>query len=78
MKNIRNILLIAVLSIFIGFLFIANAPHPSYLCEGLSPGDPCQLYTMGCGDSSGVCELQEDCNDNPETDINECLFCVDD
>ncbi len=77
MKNLRNILLIIVILIISGFI-IANAPHPSYMCENKSVGDACQLYTMGCGDSTGVCKLQVDCIDDPETNVNECLWCVDD
>jgi hypothetical protein len=54
-------------------LLMGNAPAPWYACEGKSPGDPCQ-WGYGCA-PNGVCRLVEDCEDDPSTDLNECLQC---
>jgi hypothetical protein len=68
-----------LLAVFL--LSVANAPAPYWACGGKSRGDRCEPYgsTSGCfhGDPEGVCQLAESCTDNPETDVNECLNCVD-
>ena len=58
------------------FFIIYNAPPAYFACEGKKPGDACTPYSFyGCSCSSGVCVLMEDCADNPDTKINECLVC---
>jgi hypothetical protein len=68
-----------LLAVFL--LSVANAPAPYWACSGKSAGDQCEPYgsTSGCfhDDSEGRCQLYEGCTDNPETDVNECLNCVD-
>lgn len=54
-------------------LLMGNAPAPWWACEGKSAGDPCQ-YGYGCS-PNGVCQLVEDCVDEPNSEINECLQC---
>jgi len=62
---------------------VANAPAPYWACQGMSAGDRCTPYGStsgsGCGvngdDGKGVCRLVSTCTDDPETDVNECLFC---
>ena len=71
----KNVMLIVSILIFTVFL-IANAPAPYYACDGKAEGDSCEKYTTGCvGDSTGECVLNEDCEDYPDTDVNECLVC---
>ena len=55
------------------FLSLGNVPAPYYACEGKAVGDRC-TYGYGCS-GNGTCNLQTDCKDNPDTDINECLVC---
>lgn len=75
MRKLKNILLILAVLLVSSFI-IANAPEPFYACQGKQPGDECQPYsTSSCKDVKGECVLQEDCNDNPDTEINECLHC---
>ncbi len=75
MKMFKNLLLVLVILIISSFI-IANAPEPFWACNGLQEGDECEPYsTSGCKDVKGECVLQEECNDNPDTDVNECLFC---
>jgi hypothetical protein len=55
------------------FLSLGNMAAPYYACDGKAEGDPC-TYGYGCS-GNGRCRLVENCNDNPSTDINECLQC---
>lgn len=62
-----------VLLIGMLFLSLGNAPAPYYACDGKAEGDSC-TYGYGCS-GNGTCNLVEDCDDNPDTEINECLQC---
>lgn len=76
MRIKKNIALIIIV-IIIAFITIGNAPAPYWACEGLSEGDECEPYSYGsCSNKSGTCQLREDCTDDPESEINECLQCL--
>ena len=51
----------------------ANVPAAYFACEGAENGDHCQLP----GPRYGNCVLDTFCEDPPETEVNECLLCVD-
>jgi hypothetical protein len=53
---------------------LGNAPHPSAYCSGKAAGDRCKKGGYGCS-SDGICTLQTNCTDFPETSVNECLVC---
>ena len=55
------------------FLSLGNLPAPYYACAGAAPGDRC-TYGYGCS-NNGTCVLVEQCQDDPSTDLNECLQC---
>lgn len=58
-----------------GLLFImGNVPAPYYACEGKSPGDACS-WGYGCR-AGGRCQVDDECEDNPATEVDECLICV--
>lgn len=64
------------LIILIGGLFLSlgNVPAPYYACEGKAEGDRC-TYGYGCS-GNGTCRLlKENCTDDPNTELNECLVC---
>lgn len=65
---------LVILFLVVVLLLMGNAPAPYYACEGKSPGEPCQ-YGYGCA-PNGVCRLVEDCEDDPATELNECLQCM--
>ncbi|MDF1561563.1 MAG: hypothetical protein P1V51_00895 [Deltaproteobacteria bacterium] len=50
----------------------ANAPAPWWACEDKAAGDACDLYPTG----TGVCSPVSGCTDNPDTHVDECLYCV--
>ncbi len=58
---------------------VANAPAPYWACQGKSAGERCTAYgsSSGCGvtGDDSVCRLVSSCTDDPETDVNECLYC---
>ena len=51
----------------------ANIPSAYFACEGATEGDHCQTL----GPRYGNCVLDTLCEDPPDTDVNECLLCVD-
>ena len=51
----------------------ANVPAAFFACEGADPGDPCNKP----GPEYGACVLDTLCTDDPDTEVNECLLCVD-
>ena len=55
-----------------GFAY-GNVPAAYFACEGAESGDHCQLP----GPIYGNCVLDTLCEDPPDTDVNECLLCVD-
>ena len=55
------------------FLSLGNAPAPYFACEGKAEGDRC-TYGYGCS-GNGTCLLVKNCEDDPATDLNECLQC---
>jgi hypothetical protein len=67
----------------VGLASVANAPAPYWACQGKAAGERCTAYGSssgsGCsltgGDDDSVCRLVSSCTDNPETDVNECLYC---
>lgn len=63
-----------VLVICLFFLLMGNSAPPWYACEGKADGDPCQ-YGYGCS-TNGVCRLNPNCTDEPNSKVNECLTCV--
>ena len=75
---IRSLLLVLLLAL-LTVSTVANAPAPWWACEGKAVGDPCENYGGGggCGLTShdSVCQLQESCTDDPDTAVNECLYC---
>jgi uncharacterized protein (TIGR03382 family) len=52
---------------------LANIPAAYFACEGAESGDHCQLP----GPTYGNCVLDTLCEDPEDTDVNECLLCVD-
>jgi hypothetical protein len=67
-------IIITILSLFLLLLLLGNAPDPRLGCEGRSDGDPC-IEGFGCGTGTKICRLHKDCQDDPETELNECLYC---
>lgn len=65
------------LLIVVMFLLMGNAPAPYWACEGKAVGDPCTYgYYMGCSAPNGTCQIESpDCEDDPNSEINECLVC---
>jgi hypothetical protein len=55
------------------FLSLGNMAAPWYACAGMKEGDRC-TYGYGCS-NNGTCRLVTQCNDDPSTDLNECLQC---
>ncbi len=51
----------------------ANIPAAYFACEGAEDGDHCQLP----GPTYGNCVLDTLCEDPDDTEVNECLLCVD-
>ena len=51
----------------------ANIPAAYLACEGAEDRAPCALP----GPQYGVCVRDTLCNDPPETNVNECVICVD-
>jgi len=51
----------------------ANIPAAFFACEGAEQGEPCSMP----GPFFGNCVRDTLCVDNDETDIDECLLCVD-
>jgi hypothetical protein len=70
MRARRLILIVLICGLF---LCLGNAPAPYYACAGKAEGDPC-TYGYGCS-GNGTCKLVEACEDDPNTEINECLQC---
>ena len=63
---------------FVGLVLLsgqafANIPAAYFACEGAENGDWCQLP----GPSYGNCVLDTLCDDPADTEVNECLLCVD-
>lgn len=73
MVHIMNKLIIIVTLIILSLLLTANVPAPWWACDGKKSGDPC-TYGYGCS-TTGRCELIQNCKDNQETTVNECLQC---
>jgi len=80
-RRLRNL----ALAVLLAPLLMGNAPAPWFACEGKRVGDACQRYvgpsSSGCGgygggSADGVCALsQANCVDDPNTSVDECLFC---
>lgn len=51
----------------------ANIPAAFYACEGADEGAPCAMP----GPFYGNCVRDTLCEDDPETEVDECLLCVD-
>lgn len=51
----------------------ANIPAAFFACEGAEQGEPCSMP----GPFFGNCVRDTLCTDNPDTDVDECLLCVD-
>ena len=64
---------LVIFSLVVSLFLMGNAPAPWYACEGKAPGDPCQ-WGYGCS-TNGVCQLVDNCVDDPATELNECLQC---
>jgi hypothetical protein len=69
--RLRRIFFIALIGGL--FLSLGNVPAPYYACEGKAVGDRC-TYGYGCS-GNGTCNLSQQCEDNPDTELNECLVC---
>ena len=52
---------------------LANVPAAFFACEGAEQGAACALP----GPVHGACLLDTLCEDNADTEVNECLLCVD-
>lgn len=70
----KNIIIILILIVFSLFM-MGNAPAAYWACDGKYEGDTCTPYGYGCSSSDGVCGLIENCEDDPSTEVNECLMC---
>ncbi len=70
MRKPRVVLLVLMASVF---LTLGNVPAPYYACDGKAPGDRC-TYGYGCS-GNGTCTLVDNCTDDPNSAINECLQC---
>jgi hypothetical protein len=66
-------MLVFLIMLLIMFLSMSNVPAPWFPCEDKNVGDPC-VYGYGCN-NNGTCLIQEECEDSPETEVNECLQC---
>ncbi len=62
---------VAAMLILLPMVGLANSPAPYWACEGKAVGDDCDPY----GGGKGVCELDATCEDDPDTEIDECLYC---
>lgn len=51
----------------------ANVPAAFFACEGAPEGEPCSMP----GPFFGNCVRDTLCEDNPDTEVDECLLCVD-
>lgn len=69
--------LIVAFTLVIMLLLMGNVPAPYWACEGLTPGARCSYGYATCMGPNGTCQRDpnEDCVDNPETEVNECLIC---
>jgi len=68
----------AIISLFVFLILIlmGNSPAPWWACEGKNEGEPCTAYGTGCSlFRRGVCRRLENCQDDPQTTVNECLWC---
>jgi hypothetical protein len=66
-----------VMALFVALFLMGNAPAPYWACEGRAVGDACTYGYGSCAGSNGACQLEGgNCEDNPNTEINECLICV--
>jgi hypothetical protein len=70
--------MLVALTLITMLLMMGNAPAPYWACEGLAVGDPCSYGYATCTGPNGECQRDTDaqCEDNPDTEINECLICV--
>ena len=69
--NTRIALLALLASILVPAAALANSPAPWWACEGKTVGDDCDPY----GGGNGICEARTDCQNDPETEVDECLRC---
>ncbi len=53
---------------------LASSIAPWWACEGKKAGDACQIDLA----PDGICEAQEECTDDAETTVDECLWCAED
>lgn len=51
----------------------ANIPAAFFACEGAEEGEPCSMP----GPFFGNCVTDTLCEDDPDTDVDECMLCVD-
>jgi hypothetical protein len=72
--NMKKRICIITVFLLLLLLSLGNAAAPWWACEGLSEGDRC-VAGYGCGPGNKICMLHEDCRDDPETEVNECLWC---
>jgi|GEM_PF-3748499 hypothetical protein len=49
----------------------ANSPAPYWACFEKEVGDACTNY----GGSTGHCVVQDGCEDSPQSEVNECMYC---
>jgi len=71
MKQLLLGVFITICSLFV----TANVPAPYWPCNGKKEGDPCK-WGYGCR-TNQTCKLIQGCNDDPRTEVNECLHCRD-
>lgn len=64
---------LSLLLLFCSGAALANVPAAYFACEGAEGGDHCQLP----GPIYGNCVLDTLCEDPSDTEVNECLLCVD-
>ncbi|OAD22108.1 secreted protein [Candidatus Thiomargarita nelsonii] len=67
----------AIISLFVFLILMGNVPAPWWACDGKNEGDSCTAAGYTCSIlRRGVCRQQEkNCKDDPQTKINECLWC---
>jgi hypothetical protein len=53
---------------------LASSMAPYWACEGKKAGDSCKVDLA----PEGVCKVQQDCTDDAETTVDECLWCAED